>query len=55
MQTSVAGVFALGDVRAGSIKRIASAVGEGASATHKIHEYLASGASMGADWPRTEA
>jgi thioredoxin reductase (NADPH) len=55
MQTSVAGVFALGDVRAGSIKRIASAVGEGASATHKINEYLASGASMGADWPRTEA
>ena len=46
MQTSLAGVFAVGDVRAGSIKRIASAVGDGASATHQIHEYLASGASM---------
>jgi len=45
MQTSVAGVFAVGDVRADSIKRIASAVGEGASATHQIHEYLASGAA----------
>jgi len=49
MQTSMAGVFAVGDVRAGSIKRIASAVGEGASATHQIHEYLASKGKHRAD------
>jgi thioredoxin reductase (NADPH) len=34
-------VFAAGDVRRGSIKRVASAVGEGAIAIHACHEYLA--------------
>lgn len=37
--TSVPSLFAVGDVRAGSIKRVASAVGEGSIAT--IHSYLA--------------
>jgi thioredoxin reductase (NADPH) len=41
METSVPGVFVAGDVRAGSVKRIASAVGEGAMAVHFIHGYLA--------------
>ena len=41
MQTSRPGVFAAGDVRSGSIKRVASAVGEGAMAVRMIHEYLA--------------
>ena len=41
METSVPGVFAAGDVRAGSVKRIASAVGEGAMAVQFIHGYLA--------------
>jgi thioredoxin reductase (NADPH) len=39
--TSLAGVFAAGDVRHGSIKRVAAAVGEGASAIREIHEHLA--------------
>jgi thioredoxin reductase (NADPH) len=36
------GVFAVGDVRAGSVKRVASAVGEGALAVTLVHQYLAS-------------
>lgn len=39
--TSLAGVFAVGDVRADSIKRVASAVGEGSAAIRFVHEYLA--------------
>ena len=41
LETSMAGVFAVGDVRAGSVKRVASAVGEGAVAVQYVHEYLA--------------
>ncbi len=40
-ETSLPGVFAVGDVRCGSIKRVASAVGEGSMAVRLIHEYLA--------------
>jgi thioredoxin reductase (NADPH) len=40
METSVPGIFAAGDVRAGSTKQVASAVGEGASAAIAIREYL---------------
>jgi thioredoxin reductase (NADPH) len=40
LETSHAGVFAAGDVRAGSVKRVASAVGEGAMAVMFVHEYL---------------
>ncbi len=40
LETSRPGVFAAGDVRAGSIKRVASAVGEGAMAVQFVHEYL---------------
>jgi thioredoxin reductase (NADPH) len=36
----VPGVFAVGDVRSGSIKRVASAVGEGSIAVHFVHQYL---------------
>jgi thioredoxin reductase (NADPH) len=35
------GVFAAGDVRSGSIKRVASAVGEGSMAVRLVHQYLA--------------
>lgn len=41
LETSHPGVFAAGDVRVGSIKRVASAVGEGAMAVKYVHEYLA--------------
>ena len=40
LETSLPGVFAAGDVRSGSIKRVASAVGEGAMAVQFVHEYL---------------
>jgi thioredoxin reductase (NADPH) len=40
LETSVPGVFAVGDVRGGSMKRVASAVGEGATAISLIHHYL---------------
>jgi thioredoxin reductase (NADPH) len=40
LETSVPGVFAAGDVRHGSVKRVASAVGEGATAVRLVHEYL---------------
>jgi thioredoxin reductase (NADPH) len=41
LATSLPGVFAVGDVRAGSVKRVASAAGEGAIAVQSIHPYLA--------------
>ena len=40
LETSVPGVFAAGDVRHGSLKRVASAVGEGSTAIRHIHEFL---------------
>jgi thioredoxin reductase (NADPH) len=40
LETSIPGVFAAGDVRHGSIKRVASAVGEGATCIQLVHEYL---------------
>jgi thioredoxin reductase (NADPH) len=42
LETSVPGVFAIGDVRCGSVKRVAAAVGEGAQAVAAVHAYLAS-------------
>jgi thioredoxin reductase (NADPH) len=41
LETSVAGVFAIGDVRAGSTKRVAAAVGEGAAVVAQIHAAIA--------------
>lgn len=40
METSMAGVFAIGDVRSGSVKRVAAAAGEGAAAVAEVHSYL---------------
>jgi thioredoxin reductase (NADPH) len=42
-ETSTPGVFAAGDVRHGSMKRVAAAVGEGSSAVRSVHERLAAG------------
>jgi thioredoxin reductase (NADPH) len=41
LESSVPGVFVAGDVRHGSIKRVASAVGEGSIAVQFAHQYLA--------------
>jgi thioredoxin reductase (NADPH) len=43
LETNIPGVFAAGDVRHGSVKRFASAVGEGAMAVTFVHRYLMSG------------
>jgi thioredoxin reductase (NADPH) len=40
LETSLPGVFAVGDVRGGSIKRVASAVGEGSIAISFVHQVL---------------
>jgi thioredoxin reductase (NADPH) len=40
LETSVPGVFAVGDVRSGSVKRVAAAVGEGSTAVRSVHQYL---------------
>jgi len=40
LETSLPGVFAVGDVRAGNVKRVASAVGEGSIAVASVHQVL---------------
>ena len=40
LETSVPGIFVAGDVRQGSVKRVASGVGEGAIAVSFVHQYL---------------
>ncbi|HYI93118.1 MAG TPA: fused response regulator/thioredoxin-disulfide reductase, partial [Bryobacteraceae bacterium] len=40
LETNVPGVFAIGDVRHGSVKRVASSVGEGAIAVQFVHQHL---------------
>jgi thioredoxin reductase (NADPH) len=41
LESSLPGVFAVGDIRAGSVKRVASAVGEGSMAVQMVHKFLA--------------
>jgi thioredoxin reductase (NADPH) len=41
LETSLPGVFSVGDGRSGSIKRVASAVGEGSMSVRVVHQYLA--------------
>ena len=43
LETSTPGIFAVGDVRAGSVKRVASAVGEGSVVVSSVHQWLAAG------------
>jgi thioredoxin reductase (NADPH) len=43
LETSLPAIFAVGDVRSGNVKRVASAVGEGAIAIHMVHRALAEG------------
>ncbi|MET0519468.1 MAG: FAD-dependent oxidoreductase [Burkholderiaceae bacterium] len=44
LETSVPGVYAVGDVRAGSVKRVGGAIGEGAAAVAMVHQFLAQAA-----------
>jgi thioredoxin reductase (NADPH) len=41
LETSLPGVFAVGDARAGNVKRVAAAVGEGSIVVHMVHQVLA--------------
>ncbi len=41
LETSLPGVFVVGDARAGNVKRVASAVGEGSIVVHMVHQALA--------------
>jgi hypothetical protein len=50
LETSVAGIFVAGDVRHGSVKRIASAAGEGAMAVQLIHGHLAASSPRRVGW-----
>ena len=46
LESSVPGVFAVGDVRSGSVKRVGGAIGEGAAAVAQIHQYLATAGAV---------
>jgi thioredoxin reductase (NADPH) len=55
LETSVPGVFAAGDVRHGTAKRVAPAIGEGAVAIRSVHEYLGRGERPGHSTPALAA
>ena len=55
LETSVPGIFAVGDVRHGSIKRVASSVGEGSMAIAFVHQYLAEQGAPGERSSRNRA
>jgi thioredoxin reductase (NADPH) len=55
LETNRPGVFAIGDVRSGSVKRVAAAVGEGAQVVAALHSYLAPNGSAGASAIGSEA
>jgi thioredoxin reductase (NADPH) len=54
-ETSMPGVFAIGDVHLNATKRIASAVGEGAGAVQNVHQYLSEANEAVANEARTLA
>jgi thioredoxin reductase (NADPH) len=51
LETNLRGVFAIGDVRSGSVKRVAAAVGEGAQVVAQLHAFLADAAQMASSHP----
>jgi hypothetical protein len=53
-ETSVPGVFVAGDVRYGSVKRVAGAVGEGSVTVGSVHRYLASAAEINPSSPEPD-
>ena len=52
LETSVPGVFAIGDARRGSVKRVATAVGDGAAVVQMVHEHLSDATVLGRDRSR---
>jgi thioredoxin reductase (NADPH) len=40
LETTIPGLFAIGDVRSGSVKRMSAAIGEGASVVRMVHDHL---------------
>jgi thioredoxin reductase (NADPH) len=48
LETNVPGLFAVGDIRSGSIKRVAASVGEGAQVVAALHAYFAEDAATAA-------
>ena len=48
LETSMSGLFAVGDVRSGSVKRIGGAIGEGAAVVPLVHRFLAQSNMPGA-------
>jgi thioredoxin reductase (NADPH) len=54
LETNLPGVFAAGDVRSGSIKRVAAAVGEGAMAVRLVHQHLAGDGSPPSEAPTAD-
>ena len=57
LETSVPALFAVGDVRSGSVKRVGGAIGEGAAVVAMIHQHLAAAqvvpATAQCDWVRS--
>jgi thioredoxin reductase (NADPH) len=54
LETSVEGIFAVGDVRSGSVKRVGAAIGEGAAVVAQLHTFLAQHGSMPASATRAQ-
>ena len=51
LETNRPGIFAVGDIRSGSPKRVATAVGDGAQVVANLHDYLATGAVVSSPLP----
>ncbi|HUB64170.1 MAG TPA: hypothetical protein VL996_06915, partial [Methylocella sp.] len=49
LESNIPGVFAVGDARSGSVKRVGGAIGEGAAVVAQLHTYLATLAARQAD------
>ena len=55
METGVEGIFAVGDVRSGSVKRVGAAIGEGAAVVAQLHTFLSRRGSPAESARRVEA
>jgi thioredoxin reductase (NADPH) len=55
METGIEGIFAVGDVRSGSVKRVGAAIGEGAAVVAQLHIFLSGRGSAADNARRAEA